>query len=547
MAAGQQRCDACGASWSAPVRWCGRCGAAIDPPEEASPAGPPGERAGGRSARPWVLAVVAVAVGGALVAGVVVATDGGTPPPVDDDVALPADEAVDRTADAGGGDGRRSTMACAPPGCEVWRVDDPVGDGVAVGGDLVLHVGTGEMVARDVAEGRERWRRPTPANLNRNPQTMAVSAHGVAFARDADSAGAALGTEPTADPDPARISIHDAADGDHRSDLQVDADVGLRLSWVGDRLVAVGSESVPGGVRGQVIVAAADGEVIWRHQSDGPVQLVLDGSTLLELDDDRVRRLDVRDGTALWEVSGRLVAPPVNGMLLVQDREAGEVRVVDFASGNTRATIAAEDARGARALGPWVLVAHDGELRVHDRLTGQLLFRREVPRSATEGPGPMRMATAVQAGDRVVVAWGDEAPDADEREVAVHTVDGDRERTFTVPGSRGEGPGPAPGPLGLFHVGPREDVVLVGSRGVPGGVAAVAVHSGEVLRRWAGRVVRGREGLVVLHREQGLTLLGPGGEIRVQHVDRVASLDPLVVHGAGGMLRLDRALVAEPR
>lgn len=527
-------CDVCGASWSPPVRWCGSCGAALDPAEEAT--SPPSARAEGRGPWPWVLGAVVVAVG-VVVGGLLVGPDrwGGTSPPVDDDVALPDEgelavpEAGDRAVGAGG-----SRMACAPPGCQVWRIDDPVGQGVVASGELVLRVGREEMVAHEAVDGRVRWRRPTPDQVDRSPHSVAVSDHGVALVQSGGTVPA-LGPDSTADPEPARIRVHDPVDGHHRFDLDLDADVDLGLTWVGDLLVAAGTDTVPGGLVGRVVVADAEGEVVWRHEGQGPVQLDADGTTLLQLGGDRVRRLDLVDGEVAWQVPGSLAAPP-GETLLVRDRASGQVRVVDPTDGRVRTTVPAGGSRGVRTLGPWVVVAHDEELLVHDRSSGQLLFRRR-------GPGALealRMATAVQVGDRVVVAWSGNATGGEGVELAVHTLDGQQERTLEVP-TPSEGPGPTQ--VRLHHVGPGREVVHVGTWRPDGWVVAVHLGSGEVVGRGAGGVAGARDGLLVIHRQDGLSILGPGGEVRVRHVDQLASTDPLVVHGAGGMMRLDRGLI----
>ena len=500
---------------------------------------PPGVD-GNRRARPWVVVVVVVlAVGGALVGGGVSGIGDGASTPVDDDVALPTEDAGDPADGSGGDDERRSDMACAPPGCQVWRVDEPVGRGVEVSDALVLHLGDDEMVAYDAADGRELWRQPTPGSVSRNPAMTTLSEHGLALVH-----GGAGGLTPNAEPNaspPMPVSVHDVADGGHRVDLELDAEILLGTTWVGARLVVRTAGS--GGPRGAGRTSAYSpgGQLLWDHDAEGPVRLLPDG-TLLELGDDQVRRISVDDGSVAWEVAGELAGVPRREEeMLVFDRAAGRIQVVDPADGTIRTTVPADGARGATGLGPWVLVTHDEEIRVHARSSGELLFTRERRAQERDG-GPMRMATATRVGNRVVVAWGDRASaGGDELELEVRTLDGALDRTLTVPEWRG-----GPGPVGLHDVGPRRDVLRVTSRGPAGSAAAVHVHSGQVLRRRSAGLVAQQDDLLVLRREHGLTILGPNGEVQVRHVTDVASLDPLVVHGVGGIMRLDRSLVADP-
>jgi hypothetical protein len=51
------------------------------------------------------------------------------------------------------------------------------------------------------------------------------------------------------------------------------------------------------------------------------------------------------------------------------------------------------------------------------------------------------------------------------------------------------------------------------------------------------------DGLSIRLEDDGLTLGGAGGQFRVRHAFEVLSLDPLLVRGPGGTLRLDRAVL----
>lgn len=546
------QCGACGAQWPEGARWCGACGEVLDddPPRPAG--GPSGtvvpERRWWHGAWRWALGVGVVA---AVVAAVVVAgpVGGGGAPPVDDEgVALP-DEAD--LADPGGGDGNGgdtgSNMACAPPGCEVWRFDDPVGPGVVASDELVVHsvgdrVSGEEMVARDAADGRELWRRPAPGRVSQNPQVTALSGHGLALVTGARSEPGNE-TAPEDAPPRVRLSVHDPLDGSHRFDVQLDAEIVVGVDWIGQHLVV--QTATPERQEGNVAAFSPGGELLWEHEAAGHLELLPDGQTLLERGEQRVRRIGVEDGEVAWEVAGSVAGrPDPEDGLLVFDGRAGHVRVVDVVDGTTRTTVVSEGADTAADLGPWVLVLHEGELRVHDRSSGQVLFTQERGAGGLDA-GPMRMASATRVGDRVVVAWEGYGTRDDGLELEVRGRDGDLERTLVVPEPDGAGEVPARGPVGLHHLTPDRAVVLVSAPGSTDTVVAVDIPSGEVLRRWSGMPVVHRGDLLALRREDGLSLLGPRGEVRVEHVGQVASTDPLVVYGVGGLMRLDRSLVAD--
>lgn len=174
----------------------------------------------------------------------------------------------------------------------------------------------------------------------------------------------------------------------------------------------------------------------------------------------------------------------------------------------------------------------------------ELLFVRERSAEALDA-GPMRMSSAARVGDRVVVAWGGYDPGDEGLELEVRDRSGQLERTVLVPESDWAGSGPRRGPVALRHVWPEGEVVFVSAPGPTGTTVAVDLVSGEVLQRWSGMPSASRDDdLLALRREDGVSILGPGGELQVEHVREVASTDPLVVYGVGGIMRLDRSLVA---
>lgn len=530
------------------ARWCGACGTPLG---ADVPAGtpPPDVRSGRRA--PSLGWGMAAAAGIALMALVVWATVGEGPGVSDDgEVAVPDQDVLaefDAGATTGTAASSASRMACAPPGCQVWRVDDPTGQDVIASDDLVLHMRREDMTAYESATGRVRWRRQTPAYASRNPRLTAISSHGLAFVH---AEGGGLMAGPTPDPArvPVRVSVHGAVDGSPRVDVELEPGIVQRAFWVDDRLVVVVS-GVEDPVARTVALTPA-GEVAWRRADTGVVHHLSGADGLLAGGGETVALLDPTDGQVRWQVDGRLVARADRAEpLVVHDTAAQVLRVVDPATGEVGRSLAVDGGRGVVGFGPWVLVGSGDTVRVLDPATGDVLFSRPDPTPAADAeghsrqpPGLLRISTAVRSGGRVVVAWGDATTEGG-IELAIHGLDGTLHGTVTVPVDAVMGGG-----IGLHDVSGREGVVLVHlttGAGPEGSIAAVDLQAQEVLGVADGRLIASDDDLLAIRRDDGLSIVGPVGQLQIRHVRDVAALDPLVVHGVGGIMRLDRSLATD--
>lgn len=523
------------------ARWCGSCGAALATEVPAGP--PPPDVPSGRRISGWLQGVAAALTVGLMGLGVWALVGGGPDVSADGDVAVP-DPDVLGTPDPGAPTGTSapslSRMACAPAGCQVWRVDEPSGLDVIASEGLVLHMQREQTTAYDSTTGQVRWRRPTPASASRNPRLTAVSPEGVAFVHGRTAA-------PAPDPSrwPVRVSIHDPVDGSHRVDVELDPGVVQRLFWVDDRLVVVLADMDR--PVASTVALTPTGEVAWQRTGTGVVWPVTGAGGLLADDPETLALIDPTDGRVRWQVDGTLVTRSEGAeSLVVHDGAAQVLRIVTAATGEVQRVVDVPAARGVVAFGPWVLVGSGDTVRVLDPATGHELFTRPDPTPAAEGerdaplpPGLLRVSRAVQAGERVVVAWGDATSDAG-IELAVHGRDGTLQGTVTVPVDAVMGGG-----IGLHDVAGRDGVVLVHlttGAGPEGSIAAVDLQAREVLGVMDGRLVASDDDLLAIRQDDGVSIIGPVGRLQVRHVRHVAALDPLVVHGAGGIMRLDRSL-----
>lgn len=525
-----RRCGACGVAWDPSARWCGACGAVLSAPlDERRYVG----SVGGTRSRPGRRAGLGIALAGMAVTAMVAASVLGSP---DDAAPTAADTAVDlptsselagRTERAVSG----TRLGCEPVGCERWRRGAVAYRPVVVSDELAVHLGRGELVGYDVEDGRELWRRPSPEDREVDPRSSALSAEGLAVV---------WGGAPGSVEDPAVVSVYDPVDGTHRSDLDAGLDRVHELAWMSDRLVAVGMTIDPQQGDPFVVGISPTAGIVWRHQAQ-QLPLLLPEDAAVVLPGEGVTLIDAADGRTRWHRPGRLVSASESGHELIVIDPESDVRLVDTATGRTSQAIAVGQAVHAQQLGPWIAVATPEEVRVHDRDSGEERFRRTLGTGTTpDGVDlPMRMPFAgVEVGERVVVAWTSDLASS-EIELVAYGLGGQREQTMAVEL-------PEPHLLGLqLHRGdePSEIVHVVAHGPTGGSVTSVNLATQEIVVHEGWRPLSTRDGLLVTSGEPGLHVMGPGGEITVRHADQLASTDPLIVHGVGGILRLDRNIV----
>lgn len=433
----------------------------------------------------------------------------------------------DATADISRTGPSRTRLACEPVGCELWRVDDVSVRPVLVSDAVVVSLGRDEVVGYDTGDGRVLWRFDVPGEIN--PNAAALSDQGLAM----------VITEP--DGDGTVVAVHDPVDGTRRFDVPVAGAAGsirTQVAWLEGHLVVVGSprtgsEDGDGdgdATRPLVQAFSPDGSVVWSRTPTGAA-LVLDDPPAVLLLESGVTRLDPTGGGDRWRAPAPLASLSADGdRLLTLEEASGTVAVIDFATGATSQSIIVEGARNAFFLGPWVAIDVGDELRLHDPADGAELFRR--PTDGDDQRPPAR-PSAVAVGDRVAV-MGLDIHEDDGVELATYTSDGELEASVDLPFDE-----PPVHPVLLEAA--AGDVVHVASRGGPGDGLVVTVDLGSqrVIDVQEGRWALRRDGLLLVGVDQGVRLISPHGEMLARHAPHVASTDPLVVHGAGGILRLD--------
>jgi hypothetical protein len=490
----------------------------------------------GTRSRLGTRAVVGIALAGMSVVATVAASVLGSP----DDAALTApDTAVDlpTSSELAGRterDAPGTRLGCEPVGCERWRSGAVAYRPVVVSDELAVHLGRSEVVGYDVEDGRELWRRPSPEDREVDPRSSALSDHGLAVVWGHAPVPALV-------EQPGVVSLYDAVDGTHRIDIDAGLEHMYELEWVHDRLVAVGLPTEAPHGDPVVVGISPNGEIVWRHEVRQPPLLLPEDAAVL-LPREGVTLIDVADGQTRWQLPGRLASASEPGReLILLDPQTG-VRVVDPATGRTLRTIAVGQAVQAEQLGPWIAVATPEEVRVHDRDSGEERFRRTLGTGTTpdgvDRPTRRMPFAGVEMGERVIVAWTSDLASS-EIELATYSLGGRREQTMRVEL-------PEPHLLGLqLHRGDAQsEIVHVVAHGPTGGsVTSVNLDTQEIVEHEGRRPLSTRDGLLVASGDPGLHVMGPGGEITVRHADQLASTDPLIVHGVGGILRLDRDMI----
>lgn len=538
-------CPSCGTEAATrSARWCNSCGASLagSAPASDEPSVHPGAARGPRVGAGAALAVL-LALGATVLAWGDRSADAppepATPPaagevelspdagelgpgtgglgpeptlddPLADEWAVePGDAAVFSEEDRSAADGR-SRPSCEIDGCALWRGTllgtGPVGVDArqAVGVDARQAVAARDelLVAVDVDTGRLRWRVAQPL-----PDRVVTAVY-------VDEQVVAVATE-------AAVSVLDPGTGAVRGTSEKLDVVVYGFTRVDGRLLAIGADAT------EPFVIGLDDDAQVRFARAGWLDPFLPSASapMLVEHDEAIARLDATTGDERWSVplDGR-----VRDGLTLLDPASGEIQVLDPDRGEPLLSLVVDGAIAA-GVRSGVLVA-----TTRDRVV--LLGRDGTERVEVTGIDPERVVVT-SAGSEVTLV---ELPsDGTDPRIEVRQV------TETVP----DLPGPAdlhlvPGanPYGEVQGTVRRDGLLVASnRGAwlvaPGSRTAVPADVP------VGGGVRHVDGLSVLTLADGLELAGAGGRLRVQGAPRVLSLDPLLVRGWQGTLRLDRALL----
>ncbi|MFP4150179.1 MAG: PQQ-binding-like beta-propeller repeat protein, partial [Nitriliruptoraceae bacterium] len=404
-------------------------------------------------------------------------------------------------------DPRRPT--CDLPGCARWR-GTLLGTGpVAVGPELAVAARQGGLVAVDVASGQPRWRASLSAPDD-PIQALHVDERVVALA------------------DGRTVTTLDPRSGAVRGSSRLAVDV--RSFRRAD---------------GQLIAAGRDrsGEVVVGLDDRGGVRFVRAGTLadharaatapLLVTVEGTFQRLDATTGRVRWSVplGGR-----VRDGLTLLDRADGRIEVLDPLSGEV---LLSRSVPGAVAAG-----VRSGVLAVvtPDRVV--LLGRDGALLGDLAGlEATATVLTAVASRVTVVEVRSATAPPRVLRRQATGGASGlpGPSHAFDLPGTDvlGDELGQPVREVGATR---RSDGLLVATDRrawvvPPGGEQPLAVEVP------VGRSVQHVDGLAIRRTAEGLDLGGAGGQVAVRGASEVLSLDPLLVRGPGGTLRLDRTLL----
>lgn len=432
---------------------------------------------------------------------------------LDDERAVePGSAAVVGPGDWSAADGSlgRSRPTCDLEGCALWR-GTLLGDGpVAVGARVAVAARDGLLVAVDVDTGHLRWRVPRPLR-DREVHALHVDERLVAVAS---------GTT---------VTTLDPRTGDvHGTSTPLPFVVRGFLRFDG-QLVALGRG------HGETIIAGLDERAQVRFVRAGWVEGLSTAPTtpLLVEHDGAILRLDATMGVDRWSVplEGR-----VRDSVTLLDRSDGRIEVLDPRSGDPLLVVFVPGALAAGVRSGVLVVV------TPDRLL--LVGRDGTSLGEVAGVDPTR-SVVTAAGPRVTVVEvpsSGGAPRVEVRHVpgAASGLPGPS-RAFDVPGTDAFGEGMASIGQELGASRRRDGLLVASSRNawvVPSGAEVARPVSVPV-----GEGVQHVGGLSVQLLADGLDLTGAGGRFGVRGARELLSLDPLLVRGPEGTLRLNRSLL----
>lgn len=562
-------CPACGRTWSdSQARWCAGCGAALSGPP--TPSATPGTdtaspRADTSRRRTAIVAIVAAVVVGVLtLAGagaVLTGADLPDPPTAGAEQTGAASGSSSTTGpDAGAGavelaaptgdastDGSRSpgtepggaavvpsgsefppsAPTCDTAGCALWRSTVLDQRPLLVNDRTAVQLGLSLLIAVDLDTGEWRW-----ARGHNDPRGVSPTAALTASHLDDRTLVIAYGH---------RLRVHAADTGTVLGELDLGPTQINDIRRHDDQLV------VSGPVRdreraGTRLVGLDDtGQVGFDLEVDRPIRQAAPAisvtAPLLAVTDGDLVRLDATDGAVRWRrpLDGR----QVDGTTLLETT-TGRVTVVGTRDGRDLLTLERPGAVAAGVRGGVLVITEPDRVELHDR---DVVALGEVPVAAPE-------RTVVDTTGRFVIvatlpAPGDGAPQPTIR-IGRRTSGSLALPTVTASASVPLPPDVAPAPVlamsradGLMLAGPDAGWAWVMDR--RGGTVTDLD-----LPLLPGTDVQHGAGLTLLRDGRQVTVLGAGGSFRARGVPQVASLDPLLLHGGDGTLRLDRTLIDRP-
>ena len=544
-------CHSCGlAGLPRRARWCPGCGSRLGPEHQAAFPRRRLTRTLVRTLGVTAAAVTVVAVGTQL-------TEGGAPPPAD-----PAQARVDlsdgRSATTPGGDateempgqraegppGARSSPGthpgaladppldgedrwptCDTEGCAAWRSTVLDHQPMAIADGRLVQIRFEEIIAVEESTGRWLWRHSHDDMRVWDPAEVVT-----AFHLDDRTFALAYGT---------RLRIHAATTGRVLGEVDVHPTRVNDLRRHDGQLIASGRQRGPGQTGFRVIGLSDDGDVRFDAEVE---QLVREDrpatsttAPLLAVIDGALLRLDATDGHVRW--TRPLDDRQLDGTTLL-DRATGEVSVLSTRDGSTTLT---RTRPGAIAAG-----VRDGVLTVtlEDRV--ELYDRDGTALGAVPVTEPARTLVAT-AGRRIVVAELPEEGGADDAVPALRTgrrAGGSTALPTVLPSSTAPLP-PDRSPATVTVMRRPDGLVLAGPDPRDAWLADPVSTTAARLELPTARTreVVHRDGVSLVRDGTRLHVVGADGRFTVERATQIAAVDPLVVHGIHGTLRLERGLV----
>lgn len=568
-------CPSCGRTWSdRGAVWCAGCGSALHRPRPALPAaGEPGGKPGVGSGEPtgstpgrrrpivWLLTAVAASAAAILLLAVFTGnitsiwqpTDAGTQGSAGSagapagEPAAPGAGTVELGAPAprsetngtwspGTEPGAAAVVpagtafppdapTCDTDGCALWRSTVLDQRPLLVNERLAVHLGLELLIAVDIDTGRWRWSRGHSDPRGVSPAAALTASH-----LDERTLVIAYGH---------RVRIHAAETGRVLGELDLSPTRVTDIRRHEGQLVITGRVRDSDEPRTRLLGLDDDGRVRYDLEVTRPVRQQRppgNGTApLLAIDDDHLVRYDATTGVERWREA--LDARQVDGTTLV-DRETGEVTMLGIRDGRELMRLARPGAVAAGVRGGVLIVTFAERIELHDRggitlgevavapertvvdTTSRQVIVATLPPVGTSDPQPQ-----VRIGRRAGGSYLSSLPSISD--------------TAAVPLP----PEEEPARVGAMR---RADGVLVGGPEAdwawvvdPRDATADRLEFPLLPRSEMGH----GDGLTIIRNGQQLTVMGAGGSFDVRGVTQIASLDPLVVHGGKGTLRLDRSLV----
>ena len=415
---------------------------------------------------------------------------------------------------------------CDTDGCALWRSTVLDQRPLLVNGELAIHLGLELLIAVDIDTGRWRWSRGHSDPRGVSPAAALTASH-----LDDRTLAIAYGH---------RVRIHSAQTGRVLGELDLAPVRVTDIRRHEGQLVATGRIRDSDEPRTRLLGLDDDGRVRYDLEVTRPVrqQRSTGNATapLLAIDDDHLVRYDATTGTERWREA--LDGRQVDGTTLI-DRETGEVTMLGVSDGRELLRLARPGAVAAGVRDGVLVVTFAEGIELHDR-GGTALGEVAV--------APERTVVATTSRQVMVVTLPAVGASDPQPQVRIGRRVGGSGGLFPLPSIAATTtvplpPGEEPARVGAMR---RADGVLVG--GPETDWAWVVDPRDATAERLEFPLLPGSEighgdGLTIIRNGQQLTIMGAGGSFDVRGATQMASLDPLIVHGGKGTLRLDRALV----